>query len=53
MDLGPSTFISGGARSPTFCLNVASLSNTTIIGSSDKVNRSIKKIKCFRILFAC
>ena len=39
----PPTFISGGPGPPLFCLNTVSLSNTISIGSSDKVNRLMKK----------
>ena len=44
MGLSPPTFISGGGLPPLlFCLNIVSLSNTITIGSSDKVNRLMKK----------
>jgi len=43
MGLCPPTFISGGPCPPFFCLNIVSLSNTISIGSSDKVNRLMKK----------
>ena len=46
MGLGSPTFISRGACPPTFCLNMVSLSNTVSIGSSDKVNRLMKKKRC-------
>ena len=37
------TFISGGPIPPLFCLDIVCLSNAITIGSSDKVNRSMKK----------
>ena len=43
MGLGAPTFISGGPVPPRFCLNITNLSNTVSIGSSDKVNRLMKK----------
>jgi len=41
--LAPPTFISGGACPPLFYLDIVSLINTISIGSSDTVNRSMKK----------
>jgi len=43
MGLGPPLLFLGGPGPPLFCLNVVSLSNTISVGSSDKVNRSLKK----------
>jgi len=56
MGLGPPTFISGGLAPPLFCLDTVSLSNGISLGSSDKVNRSMKKtlqnfVRILSILF--
>jgi len=43
MRLVPPLLFLGGPGPPLFCLNIVSLSNTISIGSSDKVNRSMKQ----------
>jgi len=44
MGLGPPLLFLGGPAPQLFCLNILSLSNTISIGSSDKVNRLMKKM---------
>jgi len=44
MGLGPPYFYFWGPGPLLFCLNIVSLSNTINIGSSDKVNRLMKKM---------
>jgi len=46
MGLGPPHLYLGGL-SPTFFLNIISLSNTISIGSNDKVNRNEKYVAEF------
>jgi len=43
MGLGPPLLFLGGSCPPLFRLNTVSLSNTISIGSSNKVNRLMKK----------
>jgi len=43
MGQGPPLLFLGGPASTLFYLNIVSLSNTIDIGSSDKVNRLMKK----------
>jgi len=43
MGLGPPLLLLGGPGLPRFCRNIVGLSNTISNGSSDKVNRLLKK----------